>query len=115
MNNATDFELELAADYALMLREHLTPAARQRVKEALVHWLTFTVRKRPGADLADRLTLFCKQIETLAAEFYLTATGGSLLVTANGEASNTLQALRRGTDWFEPGDPDSIVVAAVLA
>jgi hypothetical protein len=86
--------------------KRLEPAAASRVESALNIWLVTKARKLPLPDLPARLTEMSARIEKLSKALVLKLDSKKITVsTVDGETSDTLVLLGRGSDWFD-GHPD---------
>jgi len=109
------FVTELSGQFDKIFRQAVTDEARKKVAETLFAWLSFGARKRASAELPQQLEEMRKRFDVLAANFELRYINGKLVVKANGEAETTLRMLNRGTDWFDPAeDVTGLIAGAVL-
>lgn len=110
-----EFQKEIDSSLAKLFAEANTPSARERVKDSLTAWVSFTARKKPVANLDQRLEEFCKRIGVLADSIKLAYIEGKLVVSAAGDGETTLRMLERGTDWFDPAaNLNDMIAGAIL-
>ncbi len=88
--------------------------AAKRVEQVLNDWLSFT-RKKQTDNLPGKLEQFRKRISVLARNVTIGYREGELVVNATGDGEITLRMLERGTDWFDPADdPSALIAGAIL-
>ncbi len=104
MTIAEEIEQEILDSLTSSAAAALEHGGRERVKDALINWISFTARKRAVPDIAKRLEEFCKRIGVLAAKLIVEVGPEGCVVTVTGDAESTLRQLKRGTDWFDPAD-----------
>jgi len=83
---------------------YLTSENRLQMAQNLKDWLITIARKKPIADLEDRMTKMGKRFEKLAESATFGVVNGEVVVKAAGENEDTLKKLENGTDWFDPCD-----------
>ena len=104
MTVAEEIEQEITGWIKSSAADTLDRGGRDRVKDALDSWISFTARKKPVADLEKRLEGFRKRIGALADNLTIEVGQEGYVVRAAGDAESTLRQLERGTDWFDPAD-----------
>ena len=82
---------------------------KDRVVTALYDWLVNSTRKKPVPDLATRLEKMHAEFEHMVEDMKVKVQEGKLVVKVAGSAEDTLQKVRRGTDWFE-GSEDALEI-----
>lgn len=106
-----DLAQEIAKAIDDQLQESGGQPANDRVYNLLWNWLSLTARKKPLANLPDRLEVMRKRIRELADEAEIHYEKGELVVRVVGDASRTLAMFERGTDWFEPYEGVALKIA----
>ena len=115
MTVGEEFEKAILDGLRQQLRACLDSAARDRVRQALESWISFTAMKKPVPDLNKRLEDFRKRIEVLADGLTLDIGDRGYVVRASGDAEATLRMLERGTGWFNPaGNLTEMIVGAIF-
>ena len=93
----------------------LTPEKRKFIAESLKAWLRDEARKKPRADLALLMDEFGKRIDSMCDDLLdIQIVDGKPVVKALGSGQDTLRALERGTNWFDPcSDVVSVVISSL--
>ncbi len=106
---------ELENQFDSVFSKAVNDVARKNVAEALFDWLLRVAHKKNSADLPQKLEQMRKRFDELANSFELHYQLGKLVVRTSGEAETTLRMLERGTDWFDPAnDVTGLIAGAVL-
>lgn len=115
MTVGEEYEKAIIDGLRKQVQQVMDNAARDRVREALDSWISFTAQKKPVPDLDKRLENFRKRIEALATSMTLDIGDEGYVVKASGDAEATLQMLERGTGWFNPaGNLTEMIVGAIF-
>ena len=92
----------------------LTPEKRKFIAESLKAWLRDDARKKPRADQLLLIEEFGKRIDKMAEDLEIQIVDGKPVVKALGSGQDTLRALERGTNWFDPcEDVVSVVISSL--
>ncbi|MGV0949180.1 MAG: hypothetical protein ACOYB3_00815 [Azonexus sp.] len=92
----------------------LTPDRRKVVADSLKAWLRDDARKAARQDLQLLLDEFGKRIDTMVADLDIQIVDDKPVVTVVGQGRDTLRALERGTNWFDPcEDVVSVVISSL--
>lgn len=92
----------------------LTPDKRKAAGEALKAWLRDDARKKPRADVMLLVEEFGKRIDRMCEDLDIEIVDGKPVVKALGLGQDTLRALERGTNWFDPcEDVVSVVISSL--
>lgn len=94
---------ELAVRSTVDALNSMTAPDQAKVSTALVNWLTFKARKRPGFE--ELLGKMSARIETMSSCLVFSTDGRRVEVSARGDSGDTLAELARGSSWFD-GHPD---------
>jgi len=89
-------------------------AKRKQIAEGIKTWLRDVARKKPRADLMLLVDEFGKRIDAMCADLDIGFVDGKPVVRAAGVGQDTLRALERGTNWFDPCDDVVSVVISAL-
>lgn len=111
---ANDFMADIQTALEEGFASAMTDTSRERVRAALEDWLLTRARKKPLPDLEQRLDDFRKRIGRLARHVKLGYFDGKLVVNATGDGEITLRMLERGTDWFDPADNLTELIAGAI-
>lgn len=87
---------------------------RRLVAEGLKRWLAHGTRKKVRPDLPELISLFCKRIDTLSESIEIQVVNDVPVIKASGMGIDTLRAIERGTNWFDPCDDVVSVVISSL-
>lgn len=110
-----DLAVALQKGYDQVFEKALTTQTRQKIAEQLFVWLSFTARKNQDGNLPAHLAEMRKRFISLSEVLELHYRRGKLVVKVSGDAKNTLRMLERGTDWFDPAeDATGLIAGAVL-
>lgn len=92
----------------------LTPECRKAIAEGLKTWLRDDAKKKSRADLVVLIAEFGGRIDKMVAEMDIQIVDGKPVVKALGLGQDTLRALERGTNWFDPcNDVVSVVISSL--
>lgn len=92
----------------------LTQEKRRFIAESLKTWLRDDARKKPREDIMLLVDEFGKRIDKMAEDLDIQIVDGKPVVTAMGLGRDTLRALERGTNWFDPcSDVVSVVISSL--
>ena len=73
------------------------------------------LRKKPVADLPQRMERMEKRIREMAEDVSLSFVNGRLVFKVVGSSEALMTELRRGSNWYEPWEKiDETVLAAIL-
>ena len=115
MTVGEEYEKAVIDDMRQRAQGAVDRAARDRVRQVLENWFSFTARKKPLSDLAQRMEDFRKRIGVLADNFELDIGLKGYVVRVSGEAEATWRMLEHGTGWFSPAqEPTAMVVGAIF-
>lgn len=115
MTVGEEFEKEITDWVAAAAKEALDQGGRKRVEDAIGNWLAFTARKKPVADLAQRIERFRKRIRAMTESISVEVGPRGYVVKAAGDGQDVLRDLERGTDWFDPaGDLTEMITGAIF-
>lgn len=93
----------------------MLPQSRKQIAQNLRNWLANVARKRPVPDLDKRLEKWGKRFDSMAERCSFSAKGSEIVVRVANADSDTLRALKNGTDWFEPCDNVvNVMISALL-
>lgn len=91
-----------------------TPDKRRLVAEGLKKWLREDARKAVRPDLPTLLDEFGKRIDKMVEDLDIQIVDDKPVVTVTGSSRDTLRALERGTNWFDPcEDVVSVVISSL--
>lgn len=84
------------------------------VAEGLKSWLRDDARKALRPDLPSLIEEFGKRIDKMVDEMDIEIVDNKPVVKATGMSRDTLRALERGTNWFDPcEDVVSVVISSL--
>lgn len=92
----------------------LTPDKRKVVAEGIKTWLREDARKAVRPDLPVLLDEFGKRIDKMVEDLDIGIVDDKPVVMVTGMNRDTLRALERGTNWFDPCDSVVNVVISSL-
>lgn len=92
----------------------LTPEKQKIVAAGLKAWLLDVARKSVRPDLPVLIHEFGKRIDLMVADMDIEVVDNKPVVKVVGSSRDTLLALERGTNWFDPcEDVVSIVISSL--
>lgn len=81
--------------------ESITDTDRQKLAASIFEWVATKTRKKPVADLPQRLKSFQSDLEEMTRAMAFSYKDGTLYLEAYGRNDKTLMHLAYGSDWFE--------------
>ena len=97
------------------LSENLSREGRKQIAQNLKDWLTNVARKKDVPDIDKRLEKWGKRFDSMAERCSFTVVDDEIVVRVANADSDTLRALKNGTDWFEPCDNVvNVMISALL-
>ena len=107
---------DLEQSLRTIVEKRLRDQAQRKYVESTIMDAFATMRKKPVADLAERITVLQVQVQKMVEDLSVEFVRGALVVRATGSAEALLNQFRRGSSWFDPEPKiDNIIVAATLA
>lgn len=92
----------------------LTTETRRAVAAGLKTWLRDEARKKHRPDIVLLIDEFGKRIDRMVEYMDIQIVDGKPVVKALGTSQDTLRALERGTNWFDPcEDVVSVVISSL--
>lgn len=92
----------------------ITTDKQKVIAEGLKTWLRVDARKAARLDLPVLLDEFGKRIDRMVEDLDIQIVDNKPVVTVKGSGRDTLRALERGTNWFDPcEDVVSVVISSL--
>ena len=97
------------------LSSNLSAEGRKQIAQNLKNWLANVARKRNVPDLDKRLENWGKRFDRMSERCSFSVVDDEVVVRVANADSDTLRALKNGTDWFEPCDNVvNVMISALL-